>query len=70
MFEIKYVLRRISCRCSSTIVDIAESKSRVCCMLDKAVELSVAAFVVELVELQFELAADTHFAGPSAALKR
>jgi hypothetical protein len=61
----KYVLRRISYRYSNTIVDIAESKSRVCCMLDKVVELSV----VGQVELQFEPVADTQFAGQSAALK-
>lgn len=32
----KYAFKRISCRCSSTSVDTAESKSKVYRMLDKA----------------------------------
>ena len=67
-FEVGNVFRRISFRCSSTIVNIAESKLGVCCMLNKAVEMPVAAFV-GLVELHFGWVADTHLAGPAAALE-
>ncbi len=45
----KFKFRRIFCRCSSTIVGIAESMLRVCRMLDKEVELTV----VEQAELRF-----------------
>ena len=69
MFEIRNVFRRISFRCSSTILNIAESKLRVCCMLNKAVEMPVAAFV-GLVELHFGLVADTYLAGPTVALEQ
>ena len=65
---VKVVFRRIFCRCSSTIVGIAESKLRACCMLGRAVELTVA----ELVELRFErvvaAAVDMCFAELPAAL--
>ena len=67
MFEIRNVFRRISFRCSSTILNIAESKLRVYCMLGRAVESTV----VELVELRFEriaVAVDMCFAELSGAL--
>ena len=38
--------RRIFCRCSSTIFDIAESMLMVCCMLGRAVASSVFGRVV------------------------
>jgi len=38
-----------SCRCSSTIADIAESKSTVCRMLSKAVVMIVAVLAEQFV---------------------
>ena len=59
LFRSNVGFRRIFCRCSSTIVGIAESKLRVCGMLGKLAAMLAAkrAELAELVELRFGQAA-------------